>query len=324
MRNQPNSSSFTSIEAITGVLGYKKPSDSVAVVERNSSLTTQSVHPKIPNQGMKKSLSFRQTATSLRRANLATMGVQTHRSDISKRDTLDSSKKPVTTAPVIRKNLGASIPPTNNKKAIPVIPSNSTVLKKSAASVPPRSTIPPRSAVPPRSTIPPRSAIPPRSTTLNKPATGIPPVKQAFLTRKLTLPKSPNFSSRLKERSAAKLPTATTAEKVLPGIPAESATAQTVVRKVLQEKKESGTHTTATWINPLTPEARAPPARVLGAKSAVKTPLSPSTPKVKPFSRKSFTDVKVRPSTSVSFRTGNNESKLSQSMWSIKKEPSEK
>ena len=266
------------------------------IEQKNALLSTQSVGPKIPNQGMKKSLSFRQTATSLKRANLATMGIQTHRTELAKREPLASSRKPVATVPA----RSAPVAPSNVKKPVGTIPSNSFVHKKPATAVPPRSTI------------------------LKKPATGIPPAKQANLNRKLTLPQSPNFSSRLKERSAAKVLTAHTAGKVLPSISARPAATQAAASKVSQVKKETESQNTATWVNPLTPEARATPARILMAKSVAKTPLSPSTPKIKPFARKSFTDVKVRPSSSVSFRTGNNESKLSQSMWSLKKEPSEK
>jgi len=268
---------------------------------KNCSVPTQSVRPKILNQGMKKSLSFRQTATSLKRANLATMGIQTHRPETLKRESQTApSRKSVAVTSVIKKNPTASVLPTNVKKTVAVMHPSSSIMKKPTTSVPSRPTV------------------------LNKPAAGIPPAKQASLTRKLTLPKSPNFSSRLKERSTVKLSQAQIADKVPPSISTKPTITQPVAKKIPLAEKKVISSASTTWINPLTPEARTTPARILGAESVAKILSSPSTPIVKPFSRKSFTDVKARSSASVSFKSDHEESKLSRSLWNVRKEPSEK
>jgi len=302
MRNQPNPSSMSSVDIIAGVVTYKKlnssTSTSAVVAKTNSNvstISTSTVCPKIP---IKKSLSFRQTATSLKRANLATMGIQSYKA--SHPDV--TGRKPVSTIPV---------PPAHMKKPlVPTTSSHSSIVKKPAATAQHQSSFSKKltmgAARPSSLPKKPAPEVAPHSLIARKPASGIPPAKHSNLTRKLTMPKSPNFSSRLKEKSLRTAVPVVSTLKSLMQTPS----------KTSQVKKQTISGPMPTLRNPLTPKALtlASPARKLAAK----TSSNPSTPNVKPFVRKSFTDVKVRPS--VAFKPA----ELSQSMWSVKKEASEK
>ena len=174
------------------------------------------------------------------------------------------------------------------------------------------------------------------------------PVTQAVKTvqnvkQKLTVPYSPNFSVRTRPSVRPPPPIAkpnatlpNTAKKaVKPQLTKAQATSSPQPRAV--DSTDSTKRRSTSWMIPLTPEKTTTSNSV----------SSPRTPNVKPFVRKSFSESKTmpkrsttlgrsdsnaamaRPSStllrkSVAPSTFGNESRLSRSVWSIPKEPTEK
>ena len=302
-------------EKSTAVMDLNKPGNETLFLKKE--ILNKPIEEKIKC----KKLSFRQTATSMKRANMATMGIKATRQDSVTKKVLPNDlpvppKKPMSAATMVKKPVSVIIPP-------------ATTLTK------------------------------PLPTSMKKPyPNSVPPSKVANLSRKLTLPKSPNFTSRLKQKYANK-PAANLFLKpsVAPKVPAPSKS--TLIKSENEksnmqgikkyEKKDltvsetdASKRNSSTWMVPLTPEKTiALAAKGKSNGTSIAKTLAPRTPKIKPFARKSFTDAKVprqlaRSNSTVtigtqsslsrqsSAATARKESRFSQSLWIIPKEPTEK
>ncbi len=256
------------MEALTGTLKSKKPSTNADLVTGQSEDATpvEATKPKgtVKTSNIKSSLSFRQTATSLKRANIASLGVQLKRSQSLK--SVTSQEKPVVVKKDVEKKMPAPQPRIQKltKLTVPQSP------KFSSSSSQSRSTPAPQ----------------PRLQKLTK----------------LTVPQSPKFSARSQSRPTTRPPVASSLKPPVPTTARQVPQARTTQPPAVRPKTTTSVATgdqvdaqpvittkrkSSTWMIPLSPDRAVPPTPVQGFSSP-RTPIA-----VKPYLRKSLSDSKA-------------------------------